>query len=106
MTAAPSAFTEPMGTIRSRRHESTLSSNDSREVEGYPARLNSSATRSHFFPGDDGSAFCAVDASTQRSYGTAGPLPRISIARSHMTSRESAKQMRYQFSKTDCEAAQ
>ena len=42
-------------------------------------------------PGRDGSGGRPVDARTQRSYGTAGPRPRISIERSHMADRHCAE---------------
>src|ERR1035437_7644424 len=85
ITAAPSRRTDAIETRCCLRQPSTAASNRSRSRAPQPSN---SATRSRLRTGSDGSGAWPQDAITQRSYGTRAPLPRISMARSHMASKQ------------------
>src|ERR1035441_7151706 len=79
ITAAPSALTDAIGTVRSRRQASTAPSRLPDFAVEYPPRSSNSATRSRLASGCDGFGSLPVEACTQRSQGTGLPLPSISI---------------------------
>ena len=58
------------------RQASTAARSSSPVFDGWPARARSSASRRRFSSGREGSGGRPVDATTQRSYGTAGPSPQ------------------------------
>src|SRR5665647_2297076 len=95
MNASPSAGIDLPGTSRSFRHASTAARTESEPFDACPAAFRRSATRRRFSEGLEGSGGAPVIVFTQRSYGTSGPLPRISIPRSHMTSLHRPRPSRY-----------